>query len=278
MKDRFFVYCNESGFELFETLDDAIDAANERIQGYLEDAWSDEVASVCAGKITHRAKMCDQVFPDGEIDEDGIDEAGDYWDPDWDYKCNYKMLPVKSCEPIKNEDISERELFLCKGVMLDLAASDMKDPADGLMEFHFEDENGREGCFDVSIAEYAAKTAAILDSISTNQPAPAFSDEDHVYIPRGLIAAACSAIDKKRDGEKTIAELRRYTTGDLSRQPAPEVAKLVESLEVAHRFIANGIELGYIQMPDSDTLDPAHETLPAIEAALAEYRTQGGDV
>lgn len=95
MKDLFFVYCNESGFELFETLDDALDAANERVQGYLEDAWSDEVTSVCAGKITHRAKMCDQVFPDGEIDEDGFDEAGDYWGPDCDYKCNYKMLPVE---------------------------------------------------------------------------------------------------------------------------------------------------------------------------------------
>ena len=143
----------------------------------------------------------------------------------------HKPLPVKSCEPIQNEGILERELFLCKGVMLDLAASDMKDLADGLMEFHFEDENGREGCFDVSIAEYAAKTAAILDSISTNQPAPAFSDEDHVYIPRSLIHAACSAIDKKRDGEKTLAELRRYTTGDLSRQPAPDTSRLAEALE-----------------------------------------------
>lgn len=95
MKGLFFVYCNDSGFELFETLDDALDAANERIQGYLDDAWSEEVTGVCAGKITHRAKMCDQVFPDGEIDEDGIDEAGEYWDPDWDYKCNYKMLPVE---------------------------------------------------------------------------------------------------------------------------------------------------------------------------------------
>lgn len=99
MKDRFFVYCNESGFELFETLDDALDAANERIQGYLEDAWSDEVTSVCAGKITHRAKMCDQVFPDGEIDEEGLDESGELWDPDCEYKCNYKMLPVKKQSP-----------------------------------------------------------------------------------------------------------------------------------------------------------------------------------
>ncbi|AMM23202.1 hypothetical protein [Variovorax sp. PAMC 28711] len=43
-----------------------------------------------------------------------------------------------------------------------------------------------------------------------------FGDEDHVLVPRGLLGAACSAIDKKRDGTKVLAELRRYTTGDLS--------------------------------------------------------------
>ena len=96
---NFFVYCPDSGFDCFETLDAAIDEANERIQGYLYDGWSEDVTGVCAGKITHRAKMCDKVFPDGEIDEDGRDDAGDYWDPDWDYKCNYKMLPVEAENP-----------------------------------------------------------------------------------------------------------------------------------------------------------------------------------
>lgn len=99
MKDRFFVYCNESGFDCFETLDDALDAANERTQGYPEDALSEEVTSVCVGKITHRAKMCDQVFPVGEIDEEGLDEAGEPWDPDWQYKCNYKILPIEHENP-----------------------------------------------------------------------------------------------------------------------------------------------------------------------------------
>ena len=94
MKDLFFVHCSESGFELFESLDDALDAADERIHGYLSDCWSEEVTGICAGQITHRAKMCDQVFPEGEINDDGIDEAGDYWDPDCEYKCNYKMLPA----------------------------------------------------------------------------------------------------------------------------------------------------------------------------------------
>lgn len=43
-----------------------------------------------------------------------------------------------------------------------------------------------------------------------------FGDEEHVLVPRGLLGAACSTIDKKRDGTKTLAELRRYTVGDLS--------------------------------------------------------------
>lgn len=59
-------------------------------------------------------------------------------------------------------------------------------------------------------------------AFAATQPAPAiFGDEDHVLVPRGLIGAACYAIDKKRDGTKTLAELRRYTTGDLSAAPQP---------------------------------------------------------
>ena len=63
------------------------------------------------------------------------------------------------------------------------------------------------------------------------QPVPVFSDEDHVSMPRGLIAAACSAIDKKRDAENVLSELRRYTLGDLSRQTEPDVDALIEALE-----------------------------------------------
>ena len=279
MKHKYFSYCPEDGFDTHETLEDALINANDIIPNYLDEGWSEDVTGVFVGTITHRATMCDKVERAGEVDEEGYDTKGEYWaDPDWDYKCNYKMLPVKSCEPIKNEDISERELFLCKGVMLYLAASDMKDLADGLMEFHFEDENGREGCFDVSIAEYAAKTAAILDSISTNHPAPAFSDEDHVYIPRGLIHAACSAIDKKRDGEKTMAELRRYTTGDLSRQPAPDTSRLAEALErlvfaAQCRDNSTGCQIRLIETREE--LKAATEN---AEEALASYRQQGGDL
>ena len=52
-----------------------------------------------------------------------------------------------------------------------------------------------------------------------SQSAAAIGSDDLVLIPRGLIGAACSAIDKKREGGNLLLELRRYTTGDLSKQP-----------------------------------------------------------
>lgn len=55
-------------------------------------------------------------------------------------------------------------------------------------------------------------------------------------------------------------------------QAAPDLFK---ALQAARLFISNGIELGYITMPDADTPDPAHATLPMIDAAIA--KATGGD-
>lgn len=76
--------------------------------------------------------------------------------------------------------------------------------------------------------------------IPKNQAPEPFDGEECVLIPRMLISAACSAIDKKREGVKVLAELRRYTTGDLSNAPVC-VAKtgfLQETDQhLLHRFI-----------------------------------------
>jgi hypothetical protein len=58
----------------------------------------------------------------------------------------------------------------------------------------------------------------------------------------------------------------------LYTHPSPADTRLVEALEHARLFIVNGIDLGYIKMPDVDTPDPAHDTLPMIEAALATHK------
>lgn len=47
---------------------------------------------------------------------------------------------------------------------------------------------------------------------------------------------------------------------------------LADALRKAEQFIANGVELGFIRMPDAATPDPAHDTLPAIRTALAQAR------
>lgn len=45
---------------------------------------------------------------------------------------------------------------------------------------------------------------------------------------------------------------------------------MLAALMKAKQFIVNGVELGFIRMPDTSTPDPAHETLPIIEAAIAK--------
>jgi hypothetical protein len=55
----------------------------------------------------------------------------------------------------------------------------------------------------------------------TTAPAPApVQESDCVLVPRDLVGAACAAIEGKRDAPKTLEQLRRYTTGDLSTPPA----------------------------------------------------------
>lgn len=48
----------------------------------------------------------------------------------------------------------------------------------------------------------------------------------------------------------------------------PDTGKMVAALRSAKEFIENGIELGFIRMPEVDH-DPAHKTLPMINDALS---------
>jgi hypothetical protein len=80
-----------------------------------------------------------------------------------------------------------------------------------------------------------------------------------------------------------VAKLRRERVtrmyeGNYINPNGPEAAALIEELvgvlEDAREFIVNGVALGFIRMPDHDTPDKAHKTLPAIEAALAKVSPQ----
>lgn len=134
-----------------------------------------------------------------------------------------------------------------------------------------------------------AVQAAVPEAIEqmalvATQPAPAiFGDEDHVLVPRGLIRAACYAIDKKRDGTKTLAELRRYTTGDLSAatQPAAQgmdAGKLLAEKHTGMKVDYRGL-LGQVQR-EIERSAPGHaEMLRQLQGHLQElgHRWYAGD-
>jgi len=97
-KDKpYFVHDPEGdGFTFFATEQERDEYAKECIEGYLDDGWSEEVVFVIGGKVTHQAKQCDLVErpPEDEIDGDGNDLEGRYWDSDWTEMCNYRLLPL----------------------------------------------------------------------------------------------------------------------------------------------------------------------------------------
>jgi len=95
---KYFVYDPEGGGMMyFDTEEKAIKMAKEAIEEYLVDGeWQEEVVNIATGIVTQSAQQCNVSYPDGEIDEAGIDEAGEYWDSDCKYKCNYKLKQVGS--------------------------------------------------------------------------------------------------------------------------------------------------------------------------------------
>lgn len=64
--------------------------------------------------------------------------------------------------------------------------------------------------------------------------------------------------------------LRTVLSPDAGRAYAERAEKYREALRLADQFITNGIELGYIRMPDADTPDTARDTPRIVREALQE--------
>lgn len=85
------------GMTYFATKQERDDYAEKCIKNYLDsDGWDDLVAHVVAGKIDSSAQRYDveERPPETEIDEDGLDQEGRYWDPDTKYLCKYRMTAL----------------------------------------------------------------------------------------------------------------------------------------------------------------------------------------
>jgi hypothetical protein len=71
-----------------------------------------------------------------------------------------------------------------------------------------------------------------------------------------------------------IAVARDYARDDAHPTPDDAIKQALDALKAAKQFIENGVEFGYIRMPDADTPDTAHDTLPKINAAIAAMKEQ----
>lgn len=86
----------ENGFSCYETQEQAIEAAQKAIDGYLDDIeWADGVEGVRVAQITHCSSQVDRVERPEALDEYDNDDEGLPWNQDWAYRCNYQMQAVK---------------------------------------------------------------------------------------------------------------------------------------------------------------------------------------
>ncbi|SSW64356.1 hypothetical protein AVE30378_01058 [Achromobacter veterisilvae] len=99
--------------------------------------------------------------------------------------------------------------------------------------------------FAATYEEAAAPVSTVAQGDAQDERA--FGDEVHVLVPVGLLGAACSAIDIKRNAPKTLAELRRYTTGDLSGRHVPAPAPAPAVGDARKELTPTQIEAGWHQ-------------------------------
>lgn len=85
--------------------------------------------------------------------------------------------------------------------------------------------------------------------------------------------------DWSLDAEITIRQLAAMLRKLVAEREADRAAmrEALEAAQHARQFIVNGVEFGYIRMPDADTPDTAHDTLPEIESAITDLRQRLGE-
>lgn len=103
---RFFLFDPEwDGMMFFRSEEERDAAAKEAINAYNDvyNGWSEEVERLLMGEVT---RVCTQTNvverpSDEELDEEGCDGEGTYWDPDIELRCDYEMLPIGNTPLVK---------------------------------------------------------------------------------------------------------------------------------------------------------------------------------
>lgn len=92
--------------------------------------------------------------------------------------------------------------------------------------------------------------------------------KDFMPVSPGMFTVSTPGFDltTEEKSEMRKAAARAINEYDSDKET---IERLVEALRRADQFITNGVELGFIRMPDASTPDPAHETPWIVRAALS---------
>lgn len=70
-------------------------------------------------------------------------------------------------------------------------------------------------------------------------------------------------------------EITIEETVTISKSRYDALVSAAKALHIAEQFINNGIEFGYIRLPDPRTPDPARYTQSKVQSAVAALRAAG---
>jgi len=100
MGKQFFSYDPSEGFDLWDTEEEARNAAQRHLDASLQDGcWcfdEDEMQEISWGRITESAQVTKRTLRPDNVDEEGLDKDGNYWSYGIDEMIDYKILPPSS--------------------------------------------------------------------------------------------------------------------------------------------------------------------------------------
>jgi hypothetical protein len=129
------------------------------------------------------------------------------------------------------------------------------------------DARGTEGSYSYQCPPVSGALAA-----SPVQAPDKAGEREGLELTEKQIDAAAEAILSRRGfGFYTDPMEGGQDAYDLSCEAREEA---IAALKAAKQFIANGVEFGFIRMPESDTPDPAHDTPRLIDKALTALAPQ----
>ncbi|HEF4835492.1 TPA: hypothetical protein SAO52_000169 [Burkholderia vietnamiensis] len=244
--DGYFVYGRAGGYVEFYDTDAERDAAHrEAIAEYRRDAihdqeWPTEVEGIVSGVVTHTTAEL-------KVHED-----------------SFEFEPRAVASQARASSATETGAEGANALAHEVWSAAQRAPGEGI-----EDAVQRIAAI-LSRSHTAAAEAVAIPAgyaLVPIEPTPEMLDcwwdglpKGTAFLnctPRGIYAAMLAAATQPAQ-----ADVRVGLT-------ATQLATIRLGLRAAKSFIANGIELGFVRMPDADCPDPAHNTPKLIDDALA---------